>query len=134
MPEFHLNIAGAYPTWVTLDDFTKGYLEAAFFADCPEGPEWENVSLADMTPDAWQAVRNGCGAFQTKAEGLREEAISLPHSYDLAQAGRDFWLTRQGHGAGFWDRGLGEAGEALSALCGYGTDWPPVDFEEWFPG
>lgn len=30
------------------------------------------------------------------------------------QAGGDFWLTRNGHGAGFWDRGLGELGERLS--------------------
>ncbi len=30
------------------------------------------------------------------------------------QAGHDFWLTRNGHGAGFWDRGLGALGERLS--------------------
>ena len=29
-------------------------------------------------------------------------------------AGHDFWLTRNGHGAGFWDRGLGEAGKKLT--------------------
>jgi len=32
----------------------------------------------------------------------------------LEQAGHDFWLTRNGHGAGYWDRGLGEVGEMLS--------------------
>jgi len=30
------------------------------------------------------------------------------------RAGHDFWLTREGHGAGFWDRGLGIAGDRLS--------------------
>ena len=30
------------------------------------------------------------------------------------QLGHDFWLTRNGHGAGFWDRGLGDLGERLS--------------------
>ena len=29
-------------------------------------------------------------------------------------AGHDFWLTRCGHGAGFWDRGVGETGERLT--------------------
>jgi hypothetical protein len=24
------------------------------------------------------------------------------------------WLTRNGHGTGFWDRGLGERGDALT--------------------
>ena len=31
-----------------------------------------------------------------------------------AQAGHDFWLTRNRHGAGFWDRGLGERGQRLT--------------------
>lgn len=29
-------------------------------------------------------------------------------------AGHDFWLTRNGHGAGFWDRGLGDLGDKLT--------------------
>jgi hypothetical protein len=36
--------------------------------------------------------------------------------------GHDFWLTRNGHGAGFWDRGLGVIGERLTAAAKvYGT-------------
>lgn len=33
---------------------------------------------------------------------------------DAGQAGHDFWLTRNRHGAGFWDRGLGEIGDRLT--------------------
>jgi hypothetical protein len=33
------------------------------------------------------------------------------------RAGHDFWLTRNGHGAGFWDRGLGTLGNRLSAAA-----------------
>ena len=33
------------------------------------------------------------------------------------QVGHDFWLTRNRHGAGFWDRGLGEIGERLTWQC-----------------
>ena len=33
---------------------------------------------------------------------------------DPVQAGHDFWLTRNHHGAGFWARGLGELGDRLS--------------------
>ena len=32
----------------------------------------------------------------------------------LGQIGHDLTLTRNGHGAGFWDRGLGERGNRLS--------------------
>lgn len=31
--------------------------------------------------------------------------------------GHDFALARQGHGAGFWDRGEGERGEALTEIA-----------------
>lgn len=31
-----------------------------------------------------------------------------------SQVGHDFWLTRNGHGAGFWDRGLGRLGQEIS--------------------
>lgn len=30
------------------------------------------------------------------------------------QIGHDLWLTRNHHGAGFWDRGLGEIGDLLT--------------------
>lgn len=30
--------------------------------------------------------------------------------------GHDFALTRNGHGAGFWDRGLGDLGDRLTAM------------------
>jgi hypothetical protein len=34
-----------------------------------------------------------------------------------AQIGHDFWLTRNRHGAGFWDRGLGDLGDKLTAAA-----------------
>ena len=34
-----------------------------------------------------------------------------------ATIGVDFWLTRNRHGSGFWDRGLGEAGDKLTELA-----------------
>ena len=33
------------------------------------------------------------------------------------QLGHDLWLTRNRHGAGFWDRGLGELGDQLTATA-----------------
>lgn len=36
---------------------------------------------------------------------------------DPGQVGHDFWLTRNGHGAGFWDRGLAERGDWLTQQC-----------------
>lgn len=40
------------------------------------------------------------------------------------QIAHDFWLTRNGHGAGFWDRGLGRVGDVLTQLSKpYGECW-----------
>lgn len=36
---------------------------------------------------------------------------------DLEQIGHDFCLTRNHHGAGFWDRGIGAAGTRLTDLA-----------------
>ena len=41
---------------------------------------------------------------------------------DWESVGHDFWLTSQGHGAGFWDRGLGELGDKLTDSCGGHSD------------
>ena len=43
------------------------------------------------------------------------------------QIGHDFWLTRNHHGAGFWDRGLGELGDTLTEMAhAYGGSDPYV--------
>lgn len=48
-----------------------------------------------------------------------EKAGDLLDGYpmDAAQIGHDLILTTNGHGAGFWDRGLGELGQKLTAVC-----------------
>jgi hypothetical protein len=37
--------------------------------------------------------------------------------FDSEQFGHDLLLTRSGHGAGFWDRGLGELGDRLTSAA-----------------
>jgi hypothetical protein len=39
------------------------------------------------------------------------------HMMEAGQAGHDFILTANGHGAGFWDRGLGARGDRLTDNC-----------------
>ena len=49
-------------------------------------------------------------AFVEKAGDLLEE-------WPEEQIGHDFWLTRCGHGAGFWDRTEYENGDELTEIC-----------------
>ena len=36
---------------------------------------------------------------------------------DSSRAGHDFFLTRNRHGAGFWDRNLGQVGDRLTTAA-----------------
>lgn len=67
-------------------------------------------NVSDISPESVQKASQDCAAFVQKAGSLLDEI-------DSGQAGHDFWLTRNGHGAGFWDRGLGEVGQQLSDIA-----------------
>lgn len=115
-----------------LDDFTRGYLVCALWAENDEyderggNPLDENYGLEDFAPEALaQAVRE-CRDFQAAQAADLAEAYKLYNVTDGTSpedyAGHDFWLTRNGHGAGFWDRGFGAVGDRLSkATKPYGS-------------
>lgn len=44
------------------------------------------------------------------------EAKDLLMDWPDSQIGHDFWLTRNGHGAGFWDRTEYPNGDAITAI------------------
>ena len=88
-----------------LEEFTAACIEALYFTDTedardriPVDAEIDPETLADLQADCrsfWR--RYGC--FVNVAECNRG---SGGYS-NAAQAGHDFWFTRNGHGAGFWD-------------------------------
>lgn len=54
---------------------------------------------------------------------LMNAALILKSGLNGGQVGHDLILTANGHGTGFWDRGLGDVGDALSEACeGYSFD------------
>lgn len=99
-----------------LNAFIAGYFEALYFAgiatNC-DGETVENIAGIDMTEEAREECRQDCARFLDLAGGKVNLAIFGSDDYDHTQAGRDFWLSRQGHGVGFWDRGLGIVGNDL---------------------
>lgn len=113
-----------------LDEFTCAYIEASLWSSNDESddsggkPLDTNYDVDDIAPDALTTIIADCQKFQS------DNAADLALAYDLypqrewspeSQAGHDFWLTRNGHGVGFWDRGIGEVGDRLteaSNKCG----------------
>lgn len=105
-----------------LDEFTRAYIEAALWSSNDESddeggePFSDNYTEYDIAPEAIEQIVEDCKAFQAKH--VKEIAYEnyfyrTDCSVELA-AGHDFWLTRNGHGAGFWDSNWEEsAGKAM---------------------
>lgn len=109
-------------TYREFEDFRGAYVEAMLWVNTIAGDDecfshdsrgYELDDLASNQAD------EDCEAFlDTPTTELVRDAIKVrPGFYDFAQAGHDFALTRNGHGAGFWDRGLGDVGDQLTALA-----------------
>lgn len=97
------------------DDFVRGmqagYREAIIFTDCgpDDSKEMQNANFSDELSIEIDAV---CEQFYQENKELLRGCRLHPD-----QCGHDLWLTRNGHGAGFWDRGLGEKGQKLTDAC-----------------
>lgn len=107
------------------DDFTKSYIEAALWStidhsaeeDGREGEHLDdNFGVGDLSPESLAQIKADCAKFQNENKTLLDTApYSTRSGYSVETlAGHDFWLTREGHGTGFWDRGLGDVGDALT--------------------
>jgi hypothetical protein len=76
-------------------EFITAYLEAIDFTEL--GEEGQPPIGAEIDEDFLRESVIDCLAFYSR--------IACYLSDDnIAQAGHDFWLTRNGHGTGFWDR------------------------------
>lgn len=75
-------------------------------------PMDDNYSESDLAPETLRQMAEDCTAFQTEhAELLSACGLTME------RAGHNFWLNRNGHGAGFWDEGRhGEEGKACDSL------------------
>lgn len=113
------------------DPFLRGYLDAALFttdAHPPSGQDYVDSGRADemfpKLPDYFiEQARKDCAKFTV------ENAALLNQAGDPWQNGADFWYTRCGHGAGFWDRGYpDEIADPLTEACEkWGEAWLSPD-------
>lgn len=131
---------------ITLDPFTIAYLETALWAEHDNADENggepldANYDIGDFTAEALQRAKDVCNDFRqmewsedrdpterTERRTMTVQAwldsIDRPAASAAESDGHDFWLTRGGHGAGFWDRGYGDIGRIVTAACKtFGSD------------
>ncbi|GBU16905.1 MULTISPECIES: hypothetical protein [Methylobacterium] len=102
MPEFVLQ-GRDDPRFQALDSFTQAYIEAAIFTDEEQlGIDQPTAEL--LSDHTFAAIVDDCAQFQRWAnlDAVPEHAHAGRTGIH-EQAGHDFWMTRNGHGVGFWD-------------------------------
>lgn len=92
-----------------LDEMVQAYIACALWSTSnPDSETNPDVSEfldgdydeSDFAPETLEQARADCAQFLTLS-GIEPDGV-----WPADQAGHDFWLTRCGHGAGFWDRDL----------------------------
>ena len=98
---------------IIMTSFLEQYLATALWSsnDDKENPFDDNYSIYDFSEKALKQADKDCDLFI-------EKAGDLLNGFDETDIAHDFWLTRQGHGAGFWDGDYpDEIGDKLTEIA-----------------
>lgn len=101
-----------------LDEFTLAYIECALWSEMDDAgdPLDENYGINDIDPETLDQMVADCYLFQS--ENATDLVYNSQEWTDAELGGHDFWLTRNWHGAGFWDRDyLPERAGARTGRC-----------------
>ncbi len=96
------------PVTVSLDEFTSAYIETALWSstDSSDQPLDHNYDASNLAPATLERMIDDCARFQVEQTEWITSEFCQRYGPDYGidgRAGHDFWLTRNGHGAGFWD-------------------------------
>lgn len=127
--EFFLSANDVEPTDDEVNEFIRGYDECVEFTD-PDG-DYDDEMVEEGHDDCRAFITSELDDLRAAVEHYSVRAYGRGEGTAWDWMGHDFWLTRNGHGAGFWDRGLGELGDRLTdAAHAYGSVDVPTDEED----
>lgn len=137
--DLHNALNGAYgsrPVWVDfrhhlqereqdIDDAAGAFEIAALWVTPYEDADGEMRELdadfdtSDIAPEVSAQIRADLRDFTLTNRHLiaqaQEIASQRGRTFSMADVGHNYLLSRNGHGTGFWDRGLGTVGDELHA-------------------
>lgn len=92
----------------TLSDVAKGYVTAMFFTEeerLTEEDSEVSTDPHDLPQETLAKVKEVCDEFERSNAHLWSMCHSPRGEFTIGElVGHDLWLTRNGHGSGFWDR------------------------------
>jgi len=112
-------------------EFFQAYLIAALWSsvisdDATEHPNKDgdpfdaHFSTDDITAEALETLRAHAFSFWSRMWFYIDHEKGKPGfsgDHNATQAGHDFWLTQNGHGAGFWDGDWPTYGDQFTKLA-----------------
>jgi len=106
------------------NEFMSAYVTALLWSssnpraeDDPENEEeYLNDSEYDLAPETENEFKEDCIEYLKSAAPIINAARDK-YVYSYSQAGHDFALDRNHHGAGAWDRDIAEYGKQLTKLA-----------------
>lgn len=94
--------------------FVRSYIECALWSSTDgDGTPLDDSKYSDteLAEETLARFREDCARFQ-------EQTSTLTVNYPESQVAHDFWLTRNRHGAGFWDGAYPkEIGDKLTEIA-----------------
>ncbi len=118
-------VRNALKNAILSDGFVRAYLETALWSSTmmPEDSERYDCSyfshgcdVDDCSLETVIGALRDCTEFQNDNDGVLERS-----DYSTDRDAHDFWLSRNGHGAGFFDRGTDDADTLQNAASSYGS-------------
>jgi hypothetical protein len=95
--------------------FVNEYLVSALWADLPEENMHDGLTVKNIHADSVAKATYDCVRF---IEQNIDDVNSAVEAMSIGHVAHDFWLTRNGHGAGFWDGDYEEKlGDRLTAAA-----------------
>jgi hypothetical protein len=100
---------------MNLNLFVNEYLVCALWADLPEENMHDGLTLENIAKESYHKAFHDCARF---IEQNIDDVTSAVEAMSIGHVAHDFWLTRNGHGAGFWDGDYTEKlGERLTVAA-----------------
>lgn len=83
-----------------MKDLLHSYLATALWSSTGDDDEPldKRYGIESFAPEAIEQATRDCAAFESQVRAYLDAS-----GQSDARAGHDFWLTRNRHGAGFWD-------------------------------
>lgn len=118
MAQFILDMGDHHKLFDRLPEIAQGFIEAACFCGISDenGCDFQ-PSLDDLTPETIARLAGAAINFGRDNADALKTATEYNPDYDMLQAGRDLWFSRNGYGTGFLDRDLGDEAGKLDALA-----------------